>query len=250
MGLKSLEVGRESGMAKRVETSATSGTANSAGEEPLTSMAGTRRLAFQREPEYISPRRIFDHIEPAGKRKILLAAVVAFSGRGFHATSTRDIAKLVGASPAGLYTYYDTKANLLYDMSTVVQRYVLDLIEKNYSKSNSSIENLSAIIREWLLFNIEETVVVRVVNRDFAALDVGRLAEILRLRNEAVQLLQKVIDDGINNGELRAVDSKTAANAIVRLVDVSSWDLSLWPGTRNEFANEHANLALRMLGQH
>lgn len=236
-------------MAKRLETDATSGAPNMPGAEPTVNLAGTRRLTFQREPEYISPRRIFDHIEPAGKRKILLAAVVAFSGRGYHATSTRDIAKLVGASPAGLYTYYDTKANLLYDMSTVVQRNVLDLVQGNYSTSNSSIENLSAMIREWLLFNIEETVVVRVVNRDFAALDVGRLAEVLQLRNETVLLLQKVIDDGINNGELRAVDSRTAANAIVRLVDVSSWDLQLWSGTRNEFAIEHANLALRMLEQ-
>src|SRR6185437_5284135 len=36
---------------------------------------------------------------PAGSRRILLAAATAFAERGFHATTTRDIAAQAGLSP-------------------------------------------------------------------------------------------------------------------------------------------------------
>ena len=46
---------------------------------------------------------------PAGPRRILLAAATAFSERGFHATTTRDIAAQAGLSSAALYFYFPSK---------------------------------------------------------------------------------------------------------------------------------------------
>jgi AcrR family transcriptional regulator len=46
---------------------------------------------------------------PEGYRRILLAAATAFSERGFHGTTTREIAAQVGMSPAALYVHFGSK---------------------------------------------------------------------------------------------------------------------------------------------
>jgi AcrR family transcriptional regulator len=48
-------------------------------------------------------------VTPEAARKLLVAAVEAFAERGYHATTTRDIAGRAGMSPAALYIHYKTK---------------------------------------------------------------------------------------------------------------------------------------------
>jgi len=50
---------------------------------------------------------------PAGKKKVLLAALDLFSNQGFHATTTSKIAKAAGVSEATIYKYFQSKDDLL-----------------------------------------------------------------------------------------------------------------------------------------
>ena len=50
---------------------------------------------------------------PAGKKKVLLAALDLFSNKGFHATTTSAIAKAAGVSEATIYKYFQSKDDLL-----------------------------------------------------------------------------------------------------------------------------------------
>ena len=45
------------------------------------------------------------------------AAAHAFADKGFHATTTRDIASGAGLSPAGVYVHFGSKEELLFDLS-------------------------------------------------------------------------------------------------------------------------------------
>ena len=54
---------------------------------------------------------------PSGSRRVLLAAATAFAERGFHATTTRDIAAHAGLSPAGLYVYFRSKEDVLHQIA-------------------------------------------------------------------------------------------------------------------------------------
>ncbi|MGW3416419.1 helix-turn-helix domain-containing protein, partial [Streptomyces sp. NPDC000888] len=51
-------------------------------------------------------------VTPDAARRLLVAAVEAFAERGYHATTTRDIAGRAGMSPAALYIHYKTKEEL------------------------------------------------------------------------------------------------------------------------------------------
>jgi AcrR family transcriptional regulator len=45
----------------------------------------------------------------ATRARLLKAATDAFAEKGFHATTTRDIATLAGMSPAALYVQHKSK---------------------------------------------------------------------------------------------------------------------------------------------
>ena len=51
---------------------------------------------------------------PDARTRLLAAAVDAFADRGFHGTTTRDIAAAAGMSPAALYVHHRSKEELLY----------------------------------------------------------------------------------------------------------------------------------------
>ena len=46
--------------------------------------------------------------------RLLEAAVDSFAARGFHGTTTRDIAAAAGMSPAALYVHHRSKEDLLH----------------------------------------------------------------------------------------------------------------------------------------
>ncbi|BCK72258.1 hypothetical protein Srufu_062110 [Streptomyces libani subsp. rufus] len=58
-------------------------------------------------------------VTPDAARRLVSAAVEAFAERGYHATTTRDIAGRAGMSPAALYIHYKTKEELLYRISGI-----------------------------------------------------------------------------------------------------------------------------------
>ena len=67
---------------------------------------------------------------PQAPRRILLAAATAFAERGFRATTTRDIAALAGLSSAGLYVYFRSKEEVLYQISALTPAHLADITAK------------------------------------------------------------------------------------------------------------------------
>ena len=57
------------------------------------------------------------------------AAVEAFGQRGYHATTTREIAERAGMSPAGMYIHFQSKQDILYQVSRRGHAAVLKVVE-------------------------------------------------------------------------------------------------------------------------
>ena len=68
-------------------------------------------------------------VGPEAARRLLVAAVAAFAERGYHATTTRDIAGRAGMSPAALYIHYRTKEELLHRISRIGHEEALEILE-------------------------------------------------------------------------------------------------------------------------
>jgi AcrR family transcriptional regulator len=196
----------------------------------------------------VSPRGLFSDIAPAGAQRFLLAAIAAFAQRGFHGTTTRDIAQLAGSSSAGMYTYYATKLDLLFEVSLTVHDYVLDVMTQGVTSGTDPATRMRGLVRASVEFHADEHLAASVVGADFRALDEQRLAQIMRLRRRAKKLVLKEVTTGVESGAFSDVHVEGTSVAILRLMDVSSWYNPRGPMSPVELGRVYSDLVLRMLG--
>lgn len=86
--------------------------------------------------------KINDEKMPAGKKKVILAALDLFSNRGFHATTTAAIAKRAGVSEGTIYKYFRSKEDLL---SSLLIPLIVQLRDNFFIRFND-YSNLSDLI--------------------------------------------------------------------------------------------------------
>src|SRR5690349_24566360 len=79
-------------------------------------------------------------------RRLHEAAAEAFADRGFHATTTRDIAARAGLSPAGVYVHFATKEELLYQLSREGHVVARDMLRAAAAGAKTPTDALRAIM--------------------------------------------------------------------------------------------------------
>src|SRR6476620_10806945 len=89
----------------------------SAGTEPAAARAGSGAGGAD------SATRAPDSVQ-----RLIGAAAEAFADKGFHATTTRDIAARAGMSPAGVYVHFASKEDLLFQLSRAGHEAARDML--------------------------------------------------------------------------------------------------------------------------
>src|SRR5688500_19576516 len=85
---------------------------------------------------------------PESSRRMMEAAVDAFAERGYHATTTRDIATRVGLSPAALYVHFPSKQALLTEISRHGHEAALELVNTSMIGVDDPLGRLRAVIQD------------------------------------------------------------------------------------------------------
>ncbi|MCT2588893.1 TetR/AcrR family transcriptional regulator [Streptomyces sp. N2-109] len=191
----------------------------------------------------------FGGVTPDAARRLLLGAVEAFAERGFHATTTRDIAGRAGMSPAALYIHYRTKEELLYQISRVGHERAVRILSAAAEGGGSAAERLSTAVRAFVRWHAEHHTTARVVQYELTALGTEHYAEIVGMRRRTEEILRGVLADGVADGEFTVEDLRGTALAVLSLcVDVARWFRTGGPRTPEEIGTLYAGLALRMVG--
>jgi AcrR family transcriptional regulator len=185
----------------------------------------------------------------AGRERLADAASKAFAERGFHATTTRDIAAAAGMSPAAVYVHHSSKEELLHTISERGHAAILELVHEATAASADPREQLAAVIRSMSQNHAENHMMARVVNYELGALSAEHHEQILAMRQQITAELQSIVDRGVASGVFTTSHPKMAANALLSLaVDVARWyheDRSWTPADIGAF---NAEAALRIVG--
>ncbi|WP_030272186.1 TetR/AcrR family transcriptional regulator [Streptomyces sp. NRRL B-24484] len=182
-------------------------------------------------------------------RRLLLAAVESFARRGYHATTTRDIATGAGMSPAALYIHYPSKAALLSEISRTGHRATLDLVEGAEAASGEPVEQMRRLVEEFTAWHARGHTVGRIVNNELHALPEDAFAEVAELRIRIEDTVRRIIEKGVARGEFEVPDSRTAARAVTSLgIDVARWYTDRSTESPEELGRRYGVLVLRMLG--
>ncbi|MDN0195986.1 TetR/AcrR family transcriptional regulator [Streptomyces sp. S.PNR 29] len=188
-------------------------------------------------------------VTPDAARRLLLAAVEAFAERGYHATTTRDIAGRAGMSPAALYIHYKTKEELLHRISRIGHEKALDILRTAARREGSATERLADAVSSFVRWHAGGRTTARVVQYELDSLGPDARAEILALRREVDAQVRGIIEDGVAAGEFDVLDVKGTTLAILSLcIDVARWFNVDGPRTPEEVGALYADLVLRMVG--
>lgn len=156
--------------------------------------------------------------------RLLHAAVEAFAARGFHGTTTRDIAAAAGMSPAALYVHHRSKEELLHRISRVGHEQTLALCEAAIAASTDPVAQLARLVEDYVRWHAVHHTTARILNYELGALSPAHRAEIDRLRSAIDALVRGVLERGVAAGVLATPDPAMTATAVLSLgIDVARW---------------------------
>ncbi|MFF5304464.1 MULTISPECIES: TetR/AcrR family transcriptional regulator [Streptomyces] len=188
-------------------------------------------------------------VTPDAARRLLIAAVEAFAERGYHATTTRDIAGRAGMSPAALYIHYKTKEELLHRISRIGHEKALEILRTAAGREGSAAERLADAVSSFVRWHAGGRTTARVVQYELDSLGPDARAEILALRRQVDAEVRGIVEDGVADGSFDVPDVKGTTLAILSLcIDVARWFSLDGPRTPDEVGALYADLVLRMVG--
>lgn len=199
--------------------------------------------------EEIGGYRPWSEVTPDAARRLLVAAVEAFAERGYHATTTRDIAGRAGMSPAALYIHYKTKEELLHRISRIGHDKALEILDTAASGPGSASERLDAAVRSFVRWHAAHHTTARVVQYELDALAPEHRSEIVALRRQSDAAIRRILADGVAAGEFFVPDVPGTTLAVLSLcIDVARWFSADGRRTPDEVGGLYAGLVLRMVG--
>lgn len=186
-------------------------------------------------------------VTPPAARRMLIAAAAAFSVRGYHATTTRDIAAQAGMSPAAVYIHYRSKEELLFQISRIGHATSLAVLTAVSEVDPAT--RLAEAVRAFASWHAEFHTTARVVQYELSALTPEHLAEVVELRRRIEAAVRDMIGAGVTAGVFDVPDVRGATLAVLSLcIDVARWYQPAGRRTPAEIGDLYADLVLRMVG--
>ncbi len=184
--------------------------------------AASRTLSFEpsavgRSTESTLPDLFQRRVESPSIRRLLLAAVDSFWKSGFHASSTRDIAKRAKLSPAAVYVHFKSKEELLFTIIVVVAERLHERLAATSQEAGNPTERLQRIVQDYVAFPLKMFKAASVANTEFNFLNPAQRKDIVKIRAALELIVTDCLKDGCVTGEFRIKDIDMMKTAIVAL---------------------------------
>jgi AcrR family transcriptional regulator len=175
-----------------------------------------------------------NRVESPTIRRLLLAGTECFWRDGFHASSTRDIARRAKLSPAAVYVHFAAKEDLLFTIIVAVAENLRDRLRELAALGGSPTELLSRLLHAYIELPARMYKASLVANREFNSLTPAQKKEIVKLRDELEQIVGNCLAAGKASGEFDFEDLSITRMALVSLCRSTL----LWYSPRGRFTPE------------
>lgn len=183
------------------------------------------------------------------RARLMEVAVAAFAEKGFHGTTTRDIAAAAGLSPAAVYVHHKSKEELLYRILSYGVRRVLDVVRSTIASESAPAAQLAAVMRAFAEDHARVGPRARIANYELSALNEEHYAEIRALRRSVHAEFRGVVERGVAAGVFDTRDPDMVATALLSLnVDIARWYRKSGRWSPEDVADFYADLAMRIVG--
>jgi AcrR family transcriptional regulator len=181
-------------------------------------------------------------------QRLMDAAIDAFADKGFHATSTRDIAARANMSPAGVYVHFASKQDLLFQLCRRGHLLALEIVTGARESANTPPTQLVAIVSAFARWHAQQFRLARIAHYEYPQLSAEHRAVIRDLRKQIDAVVKEVLQTGVARGDFDVPDLAVTTRALQSLtVDVARWYHPAIRRTPEAIGAEYADLALRLV---
>jgi TetR/AcrR family transcriptional regulator len=156
--------------------------------------------------------------DPGARAKIAAAAEELFAARGFDGAAIRDIAKKAGVNGAMIHYYFGNKEGLYRAMLEGAASRVRALLIETTGGSGSTRERLARFVDAYSAYMLSQPNLARILYREMltGAKHIKHIAQQYAATNYT--MLRTMISDGVERGELRAIDAELAPISLMGMV--------------------------------
>jgi TetR/AcrR family transcriptional regulator, cholesterol catabolism regulator len=186
---------------------------------------------------------------PATQQKLdmLLATSAALiAEKGFEATSMRDVSRALDVSLAGLYHYFSSKEELLYQIQYRTFEALLKAQTETAAEPGTPAERLRRLVVGHLAFFASHPNELKVCTYELQSLQGESYHETEALRRRYYHLMTKVVSE--LTGEHQETESRRSRHATLFIFGMLNW-IFMWYdparyGTVDEIGEEMVEMVL------
>ncbi|MGM1030990.1 MAG: TetR/AcrR family transcriptional regulator [Bacillota bacterium] len=183
------------------------------------------------------------------RTQMIKGAVTLFKEKGFHRTTTREIAKAAGFSIGTLYEYIRTKEDILYLVCDYIYDEVQEKLQKEIEQSDGTLESLKLTIAYFYKVMDDMQDEVLVMYQEVKALTKDALPYVLNKELRMVGMFEKVITKCVENGELSLTEKQISLVSHNIFVQGQMWSFRRWALHKQYTLQEYVELQTQLLIQ-
>lgn len=181
------------------------------------------------------------------RNEMIKGAVSLFKKKGFHRTTTREIAKAAGFSIGTLYEYIRSKEDVLYLVCDSIYDEVKERLKLALDTKKGTTESLKIGIANYFRVIDEMQDEVLVMYQEVKSLSKDALPYVLQKEIEMVEMFENAIQSCVDNGEL--VLDKNEVKMLAHNIFVSGqmWGFRRWALKKMYSLDEYIELQTKLL---
>lgn len=150
------------------------------------------------------------------RREAIRAAAAVFAEKGYHGSSTRDIAEHLGIQQGSLYYYFKSKEDALSEVCLYGMQDYAERMKSIFASDQSFKEKLLATVTSHITKYREKNEALSVYNAERLYLPESKRSKLKELGSGYREQLEQIFEEGIRNGAIRSsIDCRFAAHAVI-----------------------------------
>ena len=167
--------------------------------------------------------------------RLLDTAATLFWSKGYAATTTREIAAVLGVRKASLYHHVRRKEDLLYDICVASLEHIRQAVQSAVSAVDDPLERVRVLVRAHVTAMLVHQDMHSTMLTELRALSAQRRDEIVKLRDGYERVVRRILADAQQAGMLRA--DVPAKYLCLSLLDQLNWAI-FWFNREGELSSE------------
>jgi AcrR family transcriptional regulator len=155
--------------------------------------------------------------------RILEVASRLFYERGYHATTVRALAKVVGIKESSVYNHFADKQEILVRLCLSSQREFLDGAVASLEGVDDVRERLRSLVLWQVTLEAQHPYKARVVDAQLDALNAVSRGQVIELRDAYDDLLTSILIDANEEGCWHIDDPRVMCMGIIGMCKINAW---------------------------